>query len=127
MKTPVRDIIIAFIIGILVGGFAVERYVESRFPMPMHGKRGQLIEKFAGELSLTPEQKEKVRIILESTREKFESLHKESYPRFEQIQASSKVEIAQILTPDQLVRFEKMEKRWQERRKKGRFGPPGGF
>lgn len=114
MKTPFKEIVIAFLIGGLVGWFAATR----SFERPMHGKRGDLIEKFSRELQLTPAQKEQVRAILEVKRAQFKALREELRPRFEEIRLSSRSEIEKILTPEQIPAFKKMEADWQARRGK---------
>lgn len=114
MKSPLKKILIAFLIGSLVGWFAATRSFES----PMHGKRGQLVEKFSRELKLTPDQKEKVRVILEAKRAQFKALREELRPKFDEIRLSSRAEIEKILTPEQIPAFKKMESDWQARREK---------
>ncbi len=114
MKAPFKEIIIALLIGGLVGWFAATR----SFERPMHGRHGQLIEKFSRELHLTPAQKDQVSVVLESKRAQFKALREEMSPRFEQLRASSQKEIEKILTPDQIPAFKKMEERWQSRRQK---------
>ena len=116
MKTPMRDILIALLIGLTVGWFAAERLSGHH---PRHGK-GRMIERFSRELKLSPDQKEAVGAILKNKRAQFMALKNEMKPRFEEIRESSKLEIRKVLEADQLDRFEKMEACWAERWRKKR-------
>ena len=122
MKSPFKEILIAFLIGALVGWFAATRSFET----PMLGKRGHLIEKFSRQLKLTSAQKEQVRVIFDAKRVQFKALREELRPKFEVIRLSSRSEIEKILTPDQIPAFRKMEADWQAQRQK-RAGNFNGF
>jgi Spy/CpxP family protein refolding chaperone len=113
MKTPWKEILVALLIGMAVGWFASEKFDRP----PHEWKHGQMLERFSNELKLTPEQKASVMKIMETKREQFRALHEETRPRFEEIRASSKAEIRKLLTPEQIQRFEELEKKWEERRK----------
>ena len=122
MKTPWREILIAFVIGGLVGFFAASR---CHLDQP-HGERkgGQMLEHFSRKLNLSADQKGKVAKILESQREKFKVMREEMRPRFEEIRKTFKAEIEAILTPEQTAKFEKLDAKWVSRRQKMR---PRGF
>ena len=118
MKSPWREVIVALLVGVIVGWFAATRSFEV---CAHHWKSGGgMLEKFSKELKLSPEQKEKVGTILESKRAQFAALRTEMKPRFEEIRTSSKSEIAKVLTPEQMERFTQMEERWKARREKNR-------
>lgn len=108
MKYPWKEILIAFLIGGIVGWFAATRSFGC-FGHHPHGKRGHFAEKFERELGLTPDQSQKVRAVFESKRS-----------QFKEIQQSSQKEIEKILTPEQLPAFKKMQAEWQARRDKWR-------
>src|SRR5688572_7922879 len=113
MKYPWKEILVAFVIGAIVGGFAVTRSFER--PMPRKGG-AHLVEKFSRELNLSSEQKEQVRRILKSKREQFRALRDQLKPRFDELRNSSRSEIEKILTPEQIPAFRQMEQRWKEKR-----------
>lgn len=117
MKNPWKEILIAFLIGMLVGWFAFSRISQDRTPA---WKSGKMLERFSRELSLDPGQKQKIAQILEAKRAQFSALREEMSPRFDEIRASSKLEIRKVLTPEQEEKFEKIEARWEERLKKKR-------
>jgi Spy/CpxP family protein refolding chaperone len=116
MKAPLRDVVIALVVGLAVGWVAAERFGE---PGPRHARK-PMMERFSRELSLTPDQERRIRALMEAKREQFRALHEEVRPRFDQIRRSSKEEIRKVLTPEQAERFERMESEWQARRQKRR-------
>jgi Spy/CpxP family protein refolding chaperone len=120
MKTPFREIIVALVIGAAVGWFAAVRLAPER----PHGswKKGQMLERFSRELSLSPEQRQKVAKVLEAKRAQFEALREEARPRFDAVRASSQDEIRRVLDPAQIEKFEKMESEAQARRRE-KHGP----
>ena len=86
---------------------------------------GRLIERLDEELQLTPEQKTKVGQVLDSRRERLESVQNEVIARAEQEQKELQAEIRKVLTPDQQQRFD----RWladTPRGRRGGRGPMGG-
>ena len=120
MKSPLKEIVVALLIGVLVGWFAASRFEERRGPH----KKTHALERFSSELQLTPEQKEKIAQITEAKHEQLTALRGEMEPKFEQIRSSSKAEIRKVLTPKQNEKFEKMETRWEKRWKDRRVRRP---
>jgi Spy/CpxP family protein refolding chaperone len=117
MKSPVREILIAFLIGGLVGWFAAARFGQ---PSWKHRgfDQGRLVQKFSRELKLTPEQTESVRKIFESKRGQFQAVREETKSKFEQMRQETRAEILKVLAPEQVPAYEKMEAAWLEKRQK---------
>lgn len=89
------------------------------------GRRGgsprMLVERLAGELSLTSEQRTKVEEILTARRARLETVQREVRDRFDTEQQGLRDEIRAVLTPDQQQKFDASER---DRGRFGRRGPP---
>ena len=77
-----------------------------------------MLDRFSSGLRLTPEQRTQVGALLETKRQKMDTLRAEMRPRFEEVRQSTQADIRRLLTPDQQTRFDEMEKDWQTRLKK---------
>jgi hypothetical protein len=75
------------------------------------------LAKLSAELKLDAGQKEAVRAVLESYRAQMKALHDGSSKRFEEIRASMRSDVAKLLNPEQQLRFQDMQARWDARHK----------
>jgi Spy/CpxP family protein refolding chaperone len=88
------------------------------------GKFGNPLERLTKELSLTPDQQAKIKPILEARRDKLKALRDDTSvtadqkkDKFKEVFESSNKEIEAVLTPDQVTKFEALQKdRMQHRR-----------
>lgn len=117
MKTPWKEVLVALLIGLVVGWFAAGKLQHERM---VGWKHGRMLERFSRELNLTPDQKSKVQKIMEDSRTKLEALHTEMGPKFDEIRNASKQEIRAILTPEQTAKFDTLEAKWEAVRQKRR-------
>ena len=89
------------------------------------GRRGgpprMLVDRLAGELNLTSEQRTKVEDILTARRARLETVQREVRERFDTEQQALRDEIRAVLTPDQQQKFDANER---DRGRFGRRGPP---
>ncbi len=119
MNLAWKQIIIAFVLGGIVGVIGVQG--RNFYCMHRHWKPGEfqarLLQKFNSKLQLTPGQRTQVAAILETKRQKIDSLRAEFRPRFEEIRNSASAEIRQLLTPEQQVKFDVMKEKWQRKAK----------
>ena len=127
MKLAWKQIVIAFLLGAAVtalGTHACPFYRRSWGG----GKHFQerMLKRFDAKLSLTPDQEEHLARILEQKRGKIDALRREIRPKFEEIRKTTRVEIRQILTPEQQTKFDKMSAEWEERAGKFRNRWEGG-
>jgi Spy/CpxP family protein refolding chaperone len=119
------------LVGVLAAGAASRLGRAHRWESPRHER---MLERFHRKLDLTPEQSGKVGAVLRAKKERMDALRAESTPKFEELRASTRREIAAILTPEQRTKFEALEKKWEARREKRRArgldaradGPPPG-
>ena len=94
--------LVIFILGFAAGALAPAAYrAWSR-----EGRRDRF-EKMSDELKLSPEQQEQMRQIFGETRNRLETLRKESEPRFAEIRRDADERMKQVLTPEQWEQFSK--------------------
>jgi len=77
----------------------------------------RLLNKFNSELKLDAGQQDAVKAVLESYRTQMKALHEEHSKRFGEIRASMRNDIAKLLTPEQLKRFQDIQSRWDAHHK----------
>ncbi len=112
--------VIAFLLGTGFGSWQVQRRF---FCIPKYSaeqKKEKLLARFVSELKLTADQTKRVEQILNTKTERMEALRAEVRPRFKTIRTEMKQEISAILTAEQRVRFEAMEREWEARKKNWR-------
>lgn len=90
--------------------------IGSRGGAPAGPPPGVMLERLTRQLDLDQVQREQVRAVLESSRERLEGLQREARERFGNEQRTLREEIRKVLTPEQRERFE----RSLERRQRGR-------
>lgn len=114
-----RQVFPAFLIGCLLGaciGVWHQRAAFHRFWR--EGPNTQrLLDKFGRELKLDARQREDVKAVLERKREKTKALRQEMSSKFKEIRLSMRGDIEKLLSPEQKERFQRMQARWEARRK----------
>lgn len=122
MSGGVRNAIVGFFIGMLVGG-AIMKSAHPRFGR--HGttpekRHERIVSKLTSKLDLTPEQREAVSGILAEGRTKVDVVMGDVRPQINEIREETSSRIKVLLTPEQQEKFEKlnekMKKRWKKRR-----------
>ncbi len=102
------------VLGTGVGWWAGRDLFPRRWGWEQRYQR--MLERFSSELKLTPEQKDRVKVLLEAKRQKMETLRAEARPRYEEVRISTQTEIRKLLSPEQQKRFDRMEMEWKRRR-----------
>jgi len=119
-------IALVFVVGVLAGG-ATERIRASREkPMRPFRQAGELPRPFA-RLGLTEEQRTEISAILERGRPQTDSVLQELMPHLQAISDSIRVEIREVLTPEQTELLDDMSGgpgMWPRGGMEGRFRPP---
>lgn len=119
-------IALVFSVGVLAGG-AVERIRASREkPMRPMRQMGELPRPFE-RLDLTNDQRTEISAILERGRPQTDSVLQELMPRLQAISDSIRVEIREVLTPEQTELLDDMfggPGMWPRSGMEGRFRPP---
>ena len=119
---------LAFVLGAGVGAAGFGIYTI-RFGWPPRGERFPdfVLRRLDSELSLRPEQRQKVEAILGETREEFDRLRREIRPQFQAIMNRSRDRIKAELDAGQQAKFDTLVKEWEQRRERwrGRDRPAG--
>lgn len=121
-----------FLIGAVAGGAVSYGYGRKQPPRKFdpEAMRQHQKDRYATELGLTTDQTQKLDLILRQGMDEFGSCHREHMDRIHELMKHGRERIAAILTPEQKVRFEKLEtKRDEKFPRDGRGdhrGPPSG-
>ena len=76
--------------------------------------RHRLLDRFSQELDLTPEQQAKVKPVLEKMTAEIDAIHKGKRPEIRKAIADCMAEMKAMLTPDQGVKLQNLEKRMSD-------------
>ena len=133
--TALASVFGLFVVGVLVGGFAVHLYYAKEQPQP--GERrgrfhaGRFIDRLQRDLELTVEQRARIDEILQQARVASDQLRREMVPRVRTRMEQTREQIRGVLTPEQQQKFDALHERFRERaehfllgRGHRRHGPP---
>ena len=117
-----------FVLGVVSGGLGAHLYYARSLdrppgPPPFFTRfMGPRLERL---LELTPEQQVQMREILDESRREAEALRRDLAPRMHEVMERGESRIRELLTAEQLERFEGLQRR--HRRRSDRFfgGPDG--
>ena len=126
-RKAVLLVFVLFLLGVAVGGlgtYAVTtRVLAARPQMGLAHNPGQVMARFTRELALTPDQQNQIQSIFNDTRGKYAQLHERLDPEYEQVRQQGRQRIRQVLTPEQLPKFEELLRQLdEERRQRGSEG-----
>ncbi len=114
-------IVLIFVLGVAAGSlgtYLVQNHVMAGGPQSVgHSGPHDVVEELAQGLSLNADQKEKLKVIIHQSRERYRALSQQVRPQFDTIRNETRQEIRQILTDDQKARFEKIVQEIDERHK----------
>jgi Spy/CpxP family protein refolding chaperone len=120
MKPYWKYIALSLVLGWFVGAASsllIMRYCGPGKHFGRHGGEA-MRERLYKKLDLTPEQKTKIDTILKDSREKLSKIYDEARPRLDAIRTATQSQIRLELTPDQQAKFDKINARREEHRKK---------
>jgi len=109
--------ILTFLLGVIVGGAGVLFYGWYGGHWHRGFEKQRIVRHLSQELKLTDAQVKQLDQIVDDSMKKFMELRKQVDPQFEAVREESNNRIRQILTPDQLTKFNEMLRRFEERRK----------
>jgi Spy/CpxP family protein refolding chaperone len=109
--------IVTFLLGIIVGGAGVLFYGWYGGHWHHGSEKRRVVQRFTRELNLNDAQVKQLDQIMDDSMKRFEDLRKQFEPQFDAAREESNNRIRQILTPEQLVKFNEMVRRFEERRK----------
>lgn len=114
-------VFVLFVLGIALGSmgtYLVTTRVLAARPVaaPAH-TAGHAMAVFTRDLSLTADQQTQIQAILNDTRGKYAQLHEKLDPEYEQVRQQGRQRIRQVLTPEQLPKFEDLLRQMDEDRR----------
>jgi Spy/CpxP family protein refolding chaperone len=112
--------ILTFLLGVIVGGAGVLFYGWYGGHWHRGFEKQRIVRHLSRELKLTDTQVKQLDQIVDDSMKRFRELRKQSEPQFEAVREESNNRIRQILTPEQLTKFNEMLRVVDERMKKGR-------
>jgi Spy/CpxP family protein refolding chaperone len=121
-------VVVLFLLGVAIGSvgtYAVTTRVLAAHAAPpgLAHNPGQTMALFTRELALTPDQQNQIQAIFGDTRSKYAQLHERLDPEYEQVRQQGRQRIRQMLTPEQLPKFEELLRQLdEERRQRGSEG-----
>jgi hypothetical protein len=101
--------IVTLIIGWCLGaasGCLIAHICHMRIPT---GSRNRFYRK----LDLTPEQRSQADVILDKSRQRLDQLFADFRPKVEDIRRSTHDEIRALLTPEQQIKFDRFNSKWE--------------
>jgi Spy/CpxP family protein refolding chaperone len=111
----IRALTALVIVGVFTSGAVVgagiHRWGSASGPANVGQGHGTALWLPPGELELTPEQEQKVSLIVDRHRSELEAIVRESFPRVRAINEQMQAEVKAVLTPEQRAKFEQLKKR----------------
>lgn len=129
-------IALVFISGVVLGGFGDHVYGTYRVTPAKSGKapkspedvRRGIIDFWKSHLKLTDDQVLKVGMIMDETRARMDEVHRGTIPAQQEIRREQMDKMRAMLTDEQRVEYDRLQKAREDRIKKGGpRGGPGGF
>lgn len=130
-QSKARLIVVSvFVIGFAAGALSLNLYQRLNPSSKKDGPRGGaevLIKRMNEEVGLAPDQQDQIKKILDETGEKYREIRKEMdpaiknfEPRFNAVRHESRDRIRQLLTPEQLPKYEEMVQKHDKMREQER-------
>lgn len=125
-------IILVFLLGVALGAvghsIADRRVLGARTqpPAPFLQPRPnplRAVARLTADLKLTPDQQKQITDILADTQRRYDAVHDQMNPEFQQIREQGREQIRQVLTPEQRLKFEDYLKRLDEERHRRAANP----
>jgi Spy/CpxP family protein refolding chaperone len=113
-------VFVLFVLGIAlgsVGTYVVTTRVLAARPQATPARNADHMAMFTRDLNLTPDQQNQIQAILNDTRAHYAALHQKLDPEYEEVRHQGRVRIRQVLTPEQLPKFEELLRQMDEERR----------
>jgi Spy/CpxP family protein refolding chaperone len=118
-KTAFTLLIAVFIIGFAAGSVTNKYLFPDRKRSHNHRDRDRhTMEKFTKELNLDQSQQEFLKDLLSTVKVKYDSLREASGPNYKTVREYFKNEFSKILTDEQRLKYEEMNKAFAEKMRK---------
>src|SRR6202030_276055 len=120
-RKAVLLVFVLFVLGIAlgsVGTYVVTLRVQAARPQAtLAHNPARTMAMFTRDLNLTPDQQNQIQAILNDTRAHYAALHQKLDPEYEEVRHQGRVRIRQVLTPEQLPKFEELLRQMDEERR----------
>lgn len=122
-KIHIHQVLISLLLGAVIGASWVQWRDHGCFmkPRDRDAMRQHMIEKLERKLDLNAEQRAQLEAIFEAKRPQMKAIRSEMRPKLDAVRKETREEIRKILNPDQLVKYEelnrKMDEHWKKMRK----------
>jgi Spy/CpxP family protein refolding chaperone len=134
MTPPTRRAVLlylsaTFILGAVAGGAVGYGFGRRPIfgPFDREAMRARMCDEITRSVGLTPEQQTQLDPLVRQGMEEFEAVHREEMARIREVMRKGHDRIAAILTPEQKVKFDAMERERESRRQlhpRGDNSPP---
>jgi hypothetical protein len=112
----------------LYGGYRISPAKSGKAPKNPEEVRHAIIDFWKTHLKLTDDQVVKLGLIMDETRARMDEVHRGTIPAQQDIRRAQIERMRAMLTPEQLVEYDRLQKEREDRMKKGGpRGGPGGF
>jgi Spy/CpxP family protein refolding chaperone len=107
--------VLTFLLGAVIGGVGLYLYAwyGGHWRRPMN--RSQFVHDLTRQLKLSEQQASQVTGIMDGSRKKYDELHSQVRPQFEALRDQTDSQIRQVLTPDQVSKFDELVRQWRAR------------
>ncbi|MGH9432162.1 MAG: hypothetical protein ACRD3T_11525 [Terriglobia bacterium] len=112
--------VLTFLLGIVCGGVGLYYYAWSSGHWHNKFSEQTVIKSLSHDLRLNAAQVQQLRSIMDVADQKYDALHKQVEPQFAALHKETQERIRQILTPGQVLKFNDMIRRYEEKRKKSK-------
>ena len=121
-KIQIHQVLIALLIGAVLGAWGIQLRDYGCLMGTPHqgGMRKHMIKKMERELKLDAEQKKKIEALFQAMQPRMQALREEMRPKFEAMREETRAEIRKILKPEQMPKFDELNRKMDERWKKFR-------
>jgi hypothetical protein len=106
-------VVVAFAGGLVIGAIGDRLWMFHRGPGPhrlaIHAITARVLSRLDSELSLTPQQHEQVKKILDAHAARMQTIYEGVRPQIRHEVDLNNAEIEQVLTPEQRQKFEKLK------------------
>jgi hypothetical protein len=126
-RKAVLVVFVLFILGIAlgsVGTYLVTMRVQAARPQAtLAHNPAHTMAMYTRDLNLNTDQQGQIQAILNDMRARYAALHEKLDPQYEQVRQQGRDRIRQILTPEQLPKFEDLLRQIDEDRRKRQTNP----
>lgn len=135
---PWAKILIAFIVGLLLGGAATGFYIHHCFTRAWvnSGNHNHVVDRMKSDLGLNADQADQIGKIFDEQKPQLDAIRLETNAKLKVLKDTTSDSIRKLLKPDQLKKFDDMRTKWEARESKNDkgwhipglpSGPPPGF